>query len=179
MLAYGANRSVAGIARKLGTDAPSPPVVVAAARLDEFDVVYSAHVSPYGAVPATIQRRPGHAADVHVLFVDDAQVAAIDAYEPNYQRRRFDGISLRLDDGGTLDSAEAYVSLHGCLNVDGAECPIAGCDQQTVLALVRDRIAPDQDLDEFILAGIRDPARQAARTAELRSDAIPFAEPPG
>ncbi len=164
MLAYGANRSLAGIARKLGTDAPSPPVVVAAARLDGFDVVYSAHVSPYGAVPATLQPRAGHAVDVHVLFLDDAQVAAIDAYEPNYQRRPLEGISLRLDDGTMIDAAEAYISLHGCLAIEGAECPIA----------VRDRLAPGQDLDDFILAGIRDPALQASRTAELRSDAIPF-----
>ena len=174
MLAYGANRSLAGIARQLGTEAPSPPVVVTAARLDGFDVVYSAHVSPYGAVPATLQRRAGHAVDVHVLCLDDAQVAAIDAYEPNYQRRRLTGISLRLDDGTTTESAEAYISLHGCLAIEGADCPIAERDQQTVLELVRDRIAPGEDLDDFILAGIRDPALQAARTAELRSDAIPF-----
>ncbi|MDX6674591.1 MAG: hypothetical protein QOH11_2009 [Solirubrobacteraceae bacterium] len=174
MVAYGANRSLAGIARKLGTETPSPPVAVAAARLDGFDVVYSAHVSPYGAVPATLRPRAGHAVDVHVLFLDDAQVAAIDAYEPNYQRRRLDGLSLRLDDGTTIDAAEAYISLHGCLAIDGADCPIAERDQQTVLALVRDRVAPGQDLDDFILAGIRDPALQASRTAELRSDAIPF-----
>ena len=65
-------------------------MVVAAARLAGFDVVYSAHVSPYGAVPATLQRRSCHAVDVHVLHLDDAQVAAIDAYEPNYQRRRLE-----------------------------------------------------------------------------------------
>ena len=174
MLAYGANRSLAGIARKLGTDAPSPPVVVAAARLDGFDIVYSAHVSPYGAVPATLQRHPGRVVDVHVLFLDDAQVAAIDAYEPNYQRRRLHGISLRLADGTAVDGAEAYISLHGCLAIDGLACPIAERDQETILALVRDRLAPGEDLDDFILAGIRDPALQASRTAELRSDAIPF-----
>ncbi len=174
MLAYGANRSLAGIARKLGTDAPAPPVVVAAARLEGFDVVYSAHVSPYGAVPATLQPRAGHTVDVHVLHLDDAQVAAIDAYEPNYQRRELRAISLRLDDGSALDAAEAYISLHGCLAIAGAACAIAERDQHAVLALVRDRLAPGQDLDAFILAGIRDPARQAARTAELRSDSIPF-----
>ena len=53
-------------------------------------------------------------------------------------------------------------------------CPIAERDQQAVLALVRDRLAPGEGLDDFILAGIRDPALQASRTAELRSDAIPF-----
>jgi len=174
VLAYGANRSLAGMARKLGTDAPVPPVLAAAACLHGFDVVYSAHVSPYGAVPATLQPRAGHAVDVHVLHLDDAQVAAIDAYEPNYQRRQLHGISLRLEDGTALDAAEAYISLHGCLAIEGAVCSIAERDEQTVLVLVRDRLAPDRDLDDFILAGIRDPALQASRTAELRSDAIPF-----
>jgi hypothetical protein len=149
-------------------------VLVAAARLQGFDVVYSAHVSPYGAVPATLKRRAGHVADVHVLCLDDAQVAAIDAYEPNYQRHRLESISLVLADGTTLHSAEAYISLHGCLAVDGGACSIAERDQHAVLTLVRDRLAPGQDLDEFILAGIRDPALQASRTAELRSDAIAF-----
>ena len=175
MLAYGANRSPAGIARKLGTDSPEPPVVVAAARLDDFEVVYSAHISPYGAVPATLQRRPRASASVHVLHLDDAQVAAIDAYEPNYQRRRLDGLSLRLEAGETLGAAEAYISLHGCLAIDGAACPIARLDQEAVLALVRDRLAPGEDLDAFILGGIRDPALQAMRTAALRADAVPFA----
>jgi hypothetical protein len=174
VLAYGANRSHAGIARKLGTDAPVPPVLVSAACLHGFDVVYSAHVSPYGAVPATLQPVAGHAIDVHVLHLDDAQVAAIDAYEPNYQRRELHGISLRLVDGTVLDVVEAYISIHGCLAIDAAPCAIAERDQETVLALVRDRLARDQDLDEFILAGLRDPALQASRTAELRSDAIPF-----
>jgi gamma-glutamyl AIG2-like cyclotransferase len=174
VLAYGANRSLAGIARKLGTDAPDPPVVVTAARLEGFAVVYSAHVSPYGAVPATLQRHAGRAVDVHVLHLDDAQVAAIDAYEPNYQRRRLDGVSLRLEDGTVLDAVEAYISLHGCLAVDGGACGIAERDQHAVLELVRDRLAPGQDLDAFILAGIRDPALQASRTAALRADAIPF-----
>jgi hypothetical protein len=77
-------------------------------------------------------------------------------------------------DGTALGSVEAYISLHGCLAIEGATCAIADRDQQTVLALVRDRLAPDQDLDDFILAGIRDPALQASRTAELRSDAIRF-----
>jgi gamma-glutamyl AIG2-like cyclotransferase len=177
VLAYGANRSLASIARKLGTDAPVPPVLVAAACLHDFDVVYSAHVSPYGAVPATLQPGTGHAVDVHVLHLDDAQVAAIDAYEPNYQRRELHGISLRFEDGTALNAAEAYISLHGCLAIEGGVCAIAERDQQTVLALVRDRLARDQDLDDFILAGIRDPALQASRTAELRSDAIPFRYP--
>src|SRR5439155_2239127 len=142
--------------------------------LHGFDVVYSAHVSPYGAVPATLQRRAGHAVDVHVLHLDDAQVAAIDAYEPNYQRRDLRGISLRLEDGTALHAAEAYISLHGCLAIAGAVCAIAERDQEAVLALVRDRLAPGQDLDHFILAGVNDPGLQAARTAELRSDSIPF-----
>ena len=86
------------------------------------------------------------------------------------------GLSLRLADGTTLEAAEAYISLHGCLAIDGAECPIAQLDQEAVLALVRDRLAPGEELDAFILGGVRDPALQATRTAALRADAVPFAE---
>jgi hypothetical protein len=109
-----------------------------------------------------------------VLHLDDAQVAAIDAYEPNYQRRRLEQVTLRLDGGTTLSAVEVYISLHGCLAIEGTECAIVTRDQHGVLELVRDRLAPGQDLDDFILAGIRDPALQASRTATLRADAIPF-----
>ncbi len=48
LLSYGANAAPEVLARKLA------PVAVAA-RAGDFDVVYSAHVSPYGAVPATLR----------------------------------------------------------------------------------------------------------------------------
>ena len=53
LLAYGANASPEALTRKL---AHLPPEPIAALRvaLRGWDVVYSAHVSPYGSVPATV-----------------------------------------------------------------------------------------------------------------------------
>ena len=57
VLAYGSNAAPEVLSRKLALS--DQPVLVVPARLREFDVVYSAHISPYGAVPATLQRSPG------------------------------------------------------------------------------------------------------------------------
>ena len=50
----------------------------------DFDVVYSAHVSPYGAVPATLIESPGTTAPVFVLHPTPEQHALLTASEPNY-----------------------------------------------------------------------------------------------
>ena len=154
--------------------------------LRDFDVVYSAHVSPYGAIPATLQHSPGTEVSVHVLHLDERQLDAIDAAEPNYQLVRLEGISLELDGGhGRLEAVDAYVSRHGCLAVEGRECALAALrargrtfaarDHEATLTAVRDRLASGQDLETFILGGLADPALQAQRTAQLRADARPFA----
>ncbi len=185
LLAYGANRSYEGLTRKLGV--PSPPVCVAHGWLHDFDVAYSAHLSPYGAVPATLQHSPGTQVSVHVLHLDDRQLAAIESAEPNYRLVRLADISLDLDGGGRLESVDAYLSRHGCLAVKGAERALSAirarrrrfpaADAASILAAVRDRLAPTDDLDAFILDGVADPALQRRRTAVLRADARPFALP--
>jgi hypothetical protein len=185
LLAYGANRSPEGLARKLG--AAWPPVAAVHGWLREFDVVYSAHLSPYGAVPATLQHSPGAEVSVHVLHLDDRQLAAIDTAEPNYRLVRLEDICIDLDGRPQLEGVDAYLSRHGCLAVEGAECALsavrargrafAACEQEAMLAAVRDRLAPREDLDTFILGGVDDPALQGRRTAALRADARAFAWP--
>ena len=62
-----------------------------AAQLHGWAVVHSAHVSPYGAVPATLVEAPGATALVHVLVVHPDGFEPLDATEPNYVRRRLEG----------------------------------------------------------------------------------------
>jgi len=55
LLAFGANASPEALARKLaGTDAERDALPVVACALEGFDVVHSAHVSPYGSIPAAL-----------------------------------------------------------------------------------------------------------------------------
>jgi len=182
LLAYGANRSREGLTHKLG--APSPPVAAVHGWLRDFDVVYSAHISPYGAIPATLQHSPGTEVSVHVLHLYDAQLAAIDRAEPNYELATLEGLAIELDGGSRLQTAYAYLSRHGCLSLGGAECALSAIrarrrafaehDQEAMLTAVRDRLAPGTGLEDFILGGLADQVVQGHRTAALRADARAF-----
>jgi hypothetical protein len=119
LLAYGANASPEALERKL----PDMPVAALAGRLRGFAVVHSAHLSPYGAVPATLVPDPHADEEVHVLLAAASDEARLDATEPNYRRVWLRGIDLVIDRLGRLDAVEAYVSRHGPL-VDGGR-PVA------------------------------------------------------
>lgn len=120
------------LARKLG---PGARAAALAARLRDWVIVHSAHVSPYGAVPATLIEQPGAIADVHLLLVEDR--AALDATEPNYDRVTLTGIELDVDRLGRIDAAEAYISKWGPLLSAGAPVPLGALPQDELLTALR------------------------------------------
>ena len=185
VLAFGANASPAALAAKLGDRAVSASVPVVAGELRGFDVVHSAHVSPYGSIPGALQHSPGAVASVHGGELLGQKVDDVHRSEPNYVFARLWGIDLRLEGGERLDSVHAYVSRHGCLRLEGAHVGVAAIpvrerawralDQPAMLAAARDALAPGDDLDNFVLAQATDPEVAAARTSELKREALPFA----
>jgi hypothetical protein len=184
LLAYGANAAPAVLARKLEGLAEEP-LPVLRAELSEFDVVYSAHISPYGAVPSTLQRSEGTTAPVFVLYPSAAQLQRLTQTEPNYELRRLAGLDLRADLLGEVTELAVYVSRHGCLAIEEAEVALAAIEsagrqlaamgEVEVLEHVRHTLAPELDLERFVESSL-DPALAAARTTVLRGNAIPFAE---
>lgn len=146
LLAYGANAAPAMLAWKL---APLPGVEmpVLRAELEGFDVVYSAHVSPYGAVPATLHESPGTIVPVFVIHPTAEQRALLTASEPNYDLVEVNGIA-------------AYRSKHGCLELDGSPVALAAIratgrtlpelDEPAILENVRAQLAPALKLEEFV-----------------------------
>jgi hypothetical protein len=175
VLAYGSNAAPRVLSRKLALS--DQPVLVVPARLCEFDVVYSAHISPYGAIPATLQRSPGTEVRVHVIYMTSAQIGVISATEPNYESQLLEEVECRLDDGEELSEVSAYISRHGCLLADDSELALAavGASGRTLAAitepdameLVRSMLCPDIDLESFVLANVTDPALSQTRTAQL------------
>src|SRR4051794_21165790 len=119
ILAYGANASPAALERKL----PGARVAALAGTLRGWSVVHSAHVSPYGAVPATIVPDETCELPVHVLYMDEDR-ARLDATEPNYRRLWLRGLDLDVDSVGSVPAVEAYVSRHGPLVIDGRPVPL-------------------------------------------------------
>lgn len=175
MLAYGSNAAPEVLARKLALS--DQPVLVLPAWLDDFDVVYSAHISPYGAVPATLQRSPGTRVRVHLVYMTSAQVGLVAATEPNYEAARIDDAVCRSDDGETIVGVAAYLSHHGCLLDDGAEVALAAVEatgrsfsartEAEVLERLRALFCPDDELETFVLANVTDPALSQARSTQL------------
>jgi hypothetical protein len=148
LLSYGANSAPEALARKLAV-LPSVEMAVLQAELDDFDVVYSAHVAPYGAVPATLLESPGTTAPVFVIHPTDEQRALLTASEPNYDLVEVGGIA-------------AYRSKHGPLSLDGSPVALAAVrshgrtlpelDEPAVLERVRAGLQPAVDLEEFVHA---------------------------
>ena len=150
LLSYGANAAPEALALKLAA-LPGEPLPVVRSQLHGFDVVYSAHVSPYGAVPATIVESPGTVAPVFVLHPTADQHALLTATELNYDLVR-------------IGEADAYRSKHGPLEIDGSAIALAAVraegrtlpelDQPAVLERVRAHLEPELELEEFIHACI-------------------------
>lgn len=161
LLAYGANAAPEALDRKLVT-LPGRPLPVLLAELRGFDVVYSAHVSPYGAVVATLIESPGTSARVHVVYPDADQRALLGATEPNYELNRLTGLECRVEGVGMLAEVDAFQSRHGCLRLEGAPValaavPAAGRElssmaEPEILELVRSRLEPGLSLERFVSA---------------------------
>lgn len=188
VLAIGSNQSPARLAQKFGHDA-AHVIPVQRAKLEDFDVVYSAHISRYGAVPAMLQTSAGASVTIAVTWLDDAQLEIMGQSEvsaENYAFALLENLTLQLDGGETLHQAHAYVSSRGHLS-DGGAIGMAAihCEGRNyramttaqALELVRKRTAPQTPADEFVVRLVSDDDYRAEVTRLIGADAVPFAYP--
>lgn len=190
VIALGSNQSPAQLARKFGgTGLGVIPVLKA--WLAEFDVVYAAHLSRYGSVPATIAPSAGTEAAVCVTFLTAGQLCHMHETEigtGNYDFHELSGVGLTLAGGAVLQRAWVYVARRGILSHQGAPLALAevaasrrrhaAMRQPEVQALVRDRLAPDTDLRAFIAETVADETTRARRTEALAKDSHRFGATP-
>jgi hypothetical protein len=182
LLCYGANAAPAVLARKLAP-LPELPLPLLRAELHGFDVVYSAHISPYGAVPSTLQRSQDTTAPVFVAYPTATQEELLTATEPNYELRELTDVELRREDGTVLEAVDVYVSRHGCLVLDNSEVALAAVasagrrfpvmGEIEVLEHARHLLAPELGLERFVESSL-DPGLAAARTAVLHGGSRPL-----
>lgn len=184
VLAAGSNASPEHLARKLEC-LPEHLVVVAKATLRDFACVYSAHFTSYGSIPATLDSWPGAESDLFVTWLSPPQLEVMHASEAlgtNYRFACLDALDCRLEDGHRLESAWAYLSLHGRLAPGGAAIalqevpsrgvPVRKLPQPEVLELahaaLRDLLEGKPELDDFLDAVSRDPGLRATCIRALR-----------
>ncbi len=162
LLAYGANAAPEALTRKLAALPPTPLPVLRVA-LSGWDVVYSAHVTRYGSVPAAVVASPGTVANVHLVFPDDDQLEAIAATEGgNYRLEKLADFGAELEVGGEAPrEIDAFIGVHGPLLVDGSPVALAAIPARArvfpelptpaMIDRVRASLHPDLDLRQFVL----------------------------
>lgn len=121
LVAFGSNGAPGVLAEKLtvlGID--ERDVLVLAGELAGYDVVASAHVAIYGALPATIVPASGARVRAALLLVTAAQFTALTRTEFNYVVARLAGAPFASDIGvATPDEVFTYVSRNGSFAPDG------------------------------------------------------------
>ncbi len=163
LLAYGSNAAPEALARKLAAD-PGTPLPLLRAELEGFDAVYSDHLSPYGAVPATLWPSPGTALTVFVSYPTPTQRSLLAATEPNYEQHRLEGIVCRPDRGDPLRALDAFLSRHGCLLLAGSPVALSAIaararrlpalEEGEVLERIRAARFPDLAVGELVAKAV-------------------------
>lgn len=187
VLAIGSNQSPQQLTRKFGDRGEIP---VQRARLPDFDIYYSAHITAYGSVPAMLQRAPGAEVTLSVTWLDDAQLDVMHETElsaAKYEYAAVENIGLVLDCGTAMDSVNAYVGVNGHLVHEGDAVALSAVPATNrrpkalttaeVLEIVRARVAPGDDPDGFVLKLVDDLEFRAACTARMAEGAVAFGHP--
>ena len=186
VLAYGANAAPERLRRKF---APVGPAVIPVlqARLHGFDVVHAAHISSYGAVPATLAPSPGTVCHIAVTCLDNCQLARMHETEFRRHTYRFGplrNIRLEPDLLPAMETVSTYVGGYGHIALEGAPLALAAiraerrrfrtCSQTEALQAIQAMFGVPGPLDDFILEAVDDEAVRQERTARLRAQAQPF-----
>ncbi len=192
VLAHGSNRAPAQLARKFGhLSEEDGAVPVTRAWLREYDVVYAAHITRYGAVSSTLQHAPGCEAALAVNWLTEVQLQRMHETEGvgGYAYGRLESVVLTLDAGPKvqLDEVALYLGRHGCLAIEGAAVGLAALPsrnrrhralhQEEVQAWLCERHRPDQDLDAMILHHVADSEARQRLARSLQAEALPPATP--
>ncbi len=189
VLAVGSNQSPRQLIRKF-KEGNLGAIPVIRAGLQDFDIVYSPHISSYGAIPATLRHSPGTRVTLFVTWLTPAQEKRMHETEiapGNYHFGELENIELHLDMGLMLTSAFVYSSRRGSLVRDGLPVALSevhaeerqwpALSQEEIQNHVCDQIEPGQPIDAFIQTAIDDASIRRSRTEALMSSSLPFNYP--
>ena len=186
VLAVGSNQSPQQLIRKFQKQNLGP-IPVFRARLKEFDIVYSPHISSYGAIPATLRHSPGTRVTLFVNWLTPEQEERMHETEipaGNYFFGKLDDIELHLEMGQVLTSAFVYCSRRGSLLRESLPVALAAVEaenrrwpslsQEDIQSHLRDVLAPEHTVDSFIHSAVADNSVRQARTEAMMKNSLPF-----
>ncbi|MBM3523617.1 MAG: hypothetical protein FJX57_11725 [Alphaproteobacteria bacterium] len=189
VLAIGSNRSPAQLQRKFA-DMPHAVVAVERVRLADLDVVYSAHLSGYGAVAATLLRSPGTRVEISITWLGPELMDRMHATEgigTFYDFVELASLAGQRVDGTGFDRAFAYVCRLGALAIDGVARAVdaigasnrrwPAIGQRQAQTAMMDKLGERNEVERFIAENVATPALRRARELRAAVDALPFEWP--
>lgn len=179
VLAIGSNAAPEQLRRKFPVGHRWGRVPVLLAELRDFDIVYAARVSSYGAIPATLAPSPGTVATLHVTLLTGAQLERMDSTESvpaAYERVSIPSHLVRCHEIGETSTVFSYSAANGPLLAGTQPIALAAtsASNRRFEALtegeVLDRVAQHLGLsgrEQLILAVTRDEGLRARVNREL------------
>ena len=183
VIAAGSNRAPQQLKRKFGDNETIP---VEHARLHDHDVVHSAHLSTYGAVPATLRHVASTAVHVGITWLTSAQLDVMHLSElpnGNYDFVQLTNIRLETEQGETLAEVFSYQSRRGHLagpadealalaevKADGRR--LSAFTQRQALDHARCMVAADHNLHAFVHSTVADHDKRRARIRALQQSSV-------
>ena len=183
VLAAGSNQSPEQLIRKYADYSEFGAIPAQRGQLFDFDVVYAAHLTGYGSIPATFQRSQGTIVTVFLLWLTERQLTRMHETEGNYTYDRLKKLKLRLDEGGIFsESPYAYSAKYGCYNHEDScvslkeiiakKRKFPALTQSHALEIVRDQLKPGAKLENFVEQLIFKPTKRLKFAEKMRKGAI-------
>jgi hypothetical protein len=182
LLAFGSNASPWQLRRKFSTTRNAILPVLQAWLLD-FDIVYSAHFSLYGAIPANIRSSPGTKVSAFVTYFTDQQLKRLHESESNnYDLAELFDVDLQIEWIGQVSSIKCYLSRHGCLQRDGTAVRLEAfpamrprypaSTERDLLQYMATMYLAGGTTAQFIHKVVEDPEYRYDLTKQLRAEAL-------
>lgn len=164
VVAAGSNASPARLVDKCGPDAVIP---VIRTWLRGWAAVYSAHISRYGSIAASLWAQPESSTSVAITLLDAEQVRLVDATEPNYRR-------VDLGDllGGPIGPITGYVTRRGALRIDESPIRLTELEATSPLRSLRQPEVLDLVAARSGLAGSGEQLSEGVRTGSIAQASV-------
>jgi hypothetical protein len=161
VIAFGSNAAPIRLATKFA--GMGARIAVTPARLRHYAVVYSAHFSSYGSLPATLDACRGATTRLCLTWLTEPQLLHMHRTEGTGERYDYvelSGLDLVVERGGQVRRAGAYLSRRGALALGGRpvrlaevpteNCPFEACSQPAMLRRVHRLLAPQDSYATFM-----------------------------
>lgn len=189
VLAVGSNQSPEQITRKFsGPD--WLPIPCERCWIEDFDTVFSAHITAYGSIAAALHPCPGTRVSLYINWLDESHLPRMHETElgnENYVYAELNGISLCTEFGLDISRVFFYRGNAGAFAPNGQPIPLAevpaenrrwkAMHQHNVQSHVNLETSPEQAFEDFVLSSVNDVTLRRERTRTMRGQAIAFDHP--